>query len=100
MTMCTAEEVEKIIHRELSNRQAEFLRKSWYIVIGFAVATASAWYSLYFQVQQIEKTQSSNLIRTKELVAGTQAQIDFLREDYKSDIQDIKEDLKFIREKI
>lgn len=98
--MCTAEDVQTIIHAELDKRGADFVRKFWYIIIGFAISTAGAWYSLYYQVQRLDLQQADTTVRIKDSVAENQRQIDVLRGDYKEDIGEIKDDLKYIRERI
>lgn len=91
--MCTPEEVQKIVHAELLKQRSEFVTKFWYIMIGLFISTASAWYSLFFQVQNLEKTVAVNEM-------NTQKQLDLLRADYKSDINEIKQDIRFIRDRV
>ena len=93
MTMCTREDVQKIMHNELHKVLGEFVTKFWYIITGIIIASAAAWYSLYYQVQSIERDAS-----TVEL--NVQRQIDNLREDYLRDMQEIKGDIRFIRDRL
>ncbi len=92
-------EIIKIVQDEIDKMIANFIRKVWYLVIGIVVTSAAAWYGLYYQVQRIEAQQEQDMEYTKEQIADNQKQIDTLRSDYKSDIKEIKEDLKYIRDK-
>jgi len=98
--ICTPNQVQEIIHAELDKRSADFVRKFWYIIIGFAISTAGAWYSLYYQVQRLDLQQVETTVRIKDSVAENQRQLDILRTDYKEDVAEIKDDLKYIRERI
>lgn len=89
--MCTAEQVQKIVHEELLKERGAFVGKFWAIIITMGVATASAWFGLYYQVQAISKSNEDN-------EQGLQRQIDSLRADYKEDITDIKNDVRYIRD--
>lgn len=91
--MLTADEVKQIVHNELSTQRDDFLRKFWYVIIAMIVATASAWFGLYYQVQAIDLRISNNDVLI-------QRQIDTLRLDYKTDIADIKTDIRIIRDEI
>jgi cell division protein FtsB len=95
----TSDEIVKVVQAEIDRMIANFIRKFWYVVIGLALTSAAAWYGLYYQVQQIESQQDADMAYTKEQIADNQKQIDTLRTDYKSDIREIKEDLKYIRDK-
>lgn len=97
--MITQDEAIKIVRSEIDTMISSFIQKFWYVVIGMVVSSAAAWYSLYYQVQQIDTQQDADMAYTKEQIADNQKQIDTLRTDYKSDIQEIKEDLKYIRNK-
>ena len=98
--MCTAEEVQKIVHTELDNKLAGFIKQSWYVLIGLVVSSAGAWFSLFYQVQAIDTEQKQQAVATKEAIIENQKQIDTLRTDYKADLSDIKQDLRYIRERI
>ena len=91
--MCTPEQIREIVHAELAKQRDDFVRKFWYIIISMIVASVGAWYSLYYQVQNLE-------IRGRAEEIAVQKQIDVLREDYKGDLAEIKTDLRFIREQI
>jgi Tfp pilus assembly protein PilN len=95
----TSDEIVKVVEAEIDKIIANAVRKFWYVVIGLVVASAAAWYGLYYQVQQIDAQQDADMAYTKEQIAENQKQIDTLRTDYKSDIREIKEDLKYIRDK-
>lgn len=97
--MNTQDEIIKIVKTEIDRMIANFVRTFWYVVIGMFMASAAAWYGLYYQVQQLDAQRDADLDYTKEQIADNQKQIDTLRSDYKSDIQEIKEDLKYIRNK-
>lgn len=92
-------EITKIVKQEIDTLLADFIRKFWYVVMGMVLTSATAWYSLYYHVQQLDLESESNMSYTKEKIAENQKQIDTLRTDYKSDIQEIKEDIKYIRNK-
>lgn len=98
--MSTQEEIIKIVQAEIDKMIANFIRKFWYVVIGLALASATAWYGLYYQVQRIEAQQDADQEYNKEQIADNQKQIDTLRSDYKSDIKEMKEDLQYIRNRI
>jgi Tfp pilus assembly protein PilN len=98
--MTTQDEIIKIVKTEIDIMIASFIRRFWYVVIGMVIGSAAAWYGLYYQVQQIEAQQDTDMAYTKEQIADNQKQIDTLRTDYKSDIREIKDDLKYIRDKI
>jgi Na+/H+ antiporter NhaB len=92
-------EITRIVKQEIDTMLANFIRKFWYVVIGMVLASAAAWYSLYYQVQQLDAEAEADMAYNKEQIADNQKQIDTLRTDYKSDIREIKEDLKYIRDK-
>ena len=94
------DEIRKIVHSELDIRLAGFIKQSWYTLIGLAIASGSAWFSLFYQVQALESTQTQQVILNKEAIIQNQTEIDTLRTDYKSDLREIKEDLKYIRNQI
>ena len=93
MTMCTKENVREILHEEMTNLVSDFITKFWYIITGIIIASAAAWYSLYYQVQQIENDVANADI-------NVQRQIDTLRADYIRDMQEIKSDIRFIRDRL
>lgn len=89
----TDDNLQKIVQGELQKIFSSFITKFWYIITGMVIASAAAWYSLYYQVQNLEQNA---------LEKNTQIQrdIDLLRNTYLRDIQDIKNDIRFIRESI
>jgi hypothetical protein len=97
--MSSQEQIIAIVQAEIDRMIAAFVRRFWYVVIGMAITSAAAWYSLYYQVQQLDSQRNTDVAYNKELIADNQKQIDLLRTDYKSDIKEIKDDLKYIRNK-
>lgn len=96
----TSDDIVKVVQAEIDKMLAGFIRKVWYTVVTIIVVSLGAWFALYYQVQQIDAQQDSDMAYTKEQIADNQKQIDTLRTDYKSDIREMKEDLKYIRDKI
>ena len=93
MTMCTKENVQEIVHAEIHKVLGVFITKFWYIITGMIIASAAAWYSLYYQVQSIEREAANMDI-------GVQRQLETLRQDYIRDMQEIKSDIRFIRDRL
>ena len=93
MTMCTKENVQEIVHTEMHKVLGEFITKFWYIIAGIVIASSAAWYSLYYQVQSIEREAANMDI-------GVQRQLETLRQDYIRDMQEIKSDIRFIRDRL
>lgn len=98
--MNTQEEIIAIVQAEIDRMIASFIRKFWYVVIGLALTSVGAWYSLFYQVQQLDAQREADVAYNKEQIADNQKQIDILRSDYKSDIKEMKEDLQYIRNRI
>lgn len=91
MSMCTVEDVQKIVHDELQKERGRFITQFWYVIIGMVISVLGSWFSLYFQVQNLQETAiNSDLV--------LQRQIDTLRIDYKADMLEIKSDIRLIRE--
>jgi hypothetical protein len=95
MSMCTKEEVREIVHMELNIQRGEFVKKFWYVIIGMVFTTASAWFSLFFQVQNL--SQNAFTIQDGRLI---EQQITNLQRNYERDLVEIKSDIRFIREKL
>ena len=98
--MDTKEDIIAIVQAEIDKMIANFIRRFWYVVIGMILASAAAWYSLYYQVQRIEAQRDIDIAYNKEQIDDNQKQVDILRLDYKADIREIKDDLKYIRNQI
>jgi len=88
---CTAADVKQIVHDELLATRGRFVSQFWYVLLGLFITSAGAWFSLYFQVQSIQQ----ELARTQ---TETTKQYDGLRADYKADVEEIKTDVRFIRD--
>lgn len=89
--VCTPENVKQIVHDELIATRGKFVTQFWYILLGLFVSSAGAWFSLYFQVQSLQ----AEIARTQ---IETVRQYDNLRADYKADVEEIKTDVRFIRD--
>lgn len=88
---CTPEDIKQIVHDELIATRGRFVSQFWYVLLGLFITSAGAWFSLYFQVQSIQQ----ELVRTQ---TETTKQYDTLRTDYKADVSEIKNDVRFIRD--
>ena len=86
-------DIQKIVHDEIQKSLGSFITRSWYVLGGIAIASATAWYSLYYQVQAIDTSVERNDI-------STQRQFELFRQDYLRDIREIKEDIRFIRDRL
>ena len=95
--MESRDDIVAIVKAEIDKMIADFIRKFWYVMFGMGITSAAAWYSLYYQVQQLDAQRDTDIAYTKDQIAENQKQIDTLRSDYKSDIKEIKEDVKYIR---
>ena len=86
-------DIQKIVHDEMQKSLSAFVTRSWYVIIGLIISSAAAWYSLYYQVQSLDRTVDRN-------DAVTQRQFEVFRQDYLRDIREIKEDIRFIRDRL
>jgi len=91
--MCTEAQVQKIVHEELIQQTSKLIIRFWWTVGGIIVGTLAAWFGLYYQVQ----TQSLLIERN---YLDNQSAVNSLREDYRTDISEMKQDLRFIREQL
>lgn len=91
--MPTNEDIQKIVHRELLNETSKLITRFWWTVSAMTVAVLGAWFGLYYQVQ------SQGIIIERNYL-DTQRSIETLRTDYRNDIKDMKDDIRFIREQL
>lgn len=89
--LLTKDEIKDTIREELVSERGRFVSQFWYVLIGLFFTTAAAWFSLYYQVQQLADVVDRNY-------SDLNKQTETLKNDYKQDVAEIKSDVRFIRD--